>query len=419
MRSIWAPRKAWCDSKDFYDSDEVELKRFQKDWVMVRDMGLAKLVAKADDDGDLDLNGDGESDELEEVYAVLWDWHDLIFLVFSFYATTGGEVNWLMLNQWTEFVMDCKIIQKKSQYCKKPDFDLLFITVDAACTKYWERLIDKAKREKAGAVSGRSEQKKALSRVEFCFALVHIAVNRYVKTGELSDVSEALHKLLTHVESRLDSALLVDPNVFRREYCYTTDVNAILIKYDNSLGALYAALAGGVNALTGGFNATLLSLYEWITFMRALEMIQADVTERDALLCFTFSRMAVIDGSSMKGNGRETQLPFEGFLEAIVRLSALKALPTDEEVESAGVKDAFEYLAQLRAKDVEEYNDMLMKRSSPMGAEPPQPIHRCVEHTIRIIIRTIEANTAGDDNLRLTTTEIALWMKKNDLGVTK
>ena len=46
--------------------------------------------------------------------------------------------------------------------------------------------------------------------------------------------------------------------------------------------------------------------------VRALDMIGADLTERDATLCFVWSRMLVVDGWTEAGHLRESDLPFEG-----------------------------------------------------------------------------------------------------------
>ena len=45
--------------------------------------------------------------------------------------------------------------------------------------------------------------------------------------------------------------------------------------------------------------------------------------------------MCVIDAQSIVGRIKEMHLPFEGFLEAVCRVAAIKALPTDTEVEAA------------------------------------------------------------------------------------
>ena len=55
----------------------------------------------------------------------------------------------------------------------------------------------------------------------------------------------------------------------------------------------------------------------------------------------------------MAGRIKETHLPFEGFMEALVRLSGLKALPTDAEIQAAECTTAAEYIAKLRADDEE------------------------------------------------------------------
>ena len=92
---------------------------------------------------------------------------------------------------------------------------------------------------------------------------------------------------------------------------------------------------------------------------------------------------------------------FEGFLEALCRLSGLKALPTDEEITKAGCSHAGSYMAKLRIEDEETYEKIMEERSTPWSERftPPQPMARLVEHTICMIIYKIEAETSGSDNL--------------------
>ena len=91
-----------------------------------------------------------------------------------------------------------------------------------------------------------------------------------------------------------------------------------------------------------------------------------------------------------RGHVKESNLPFEGFLEALCRLASMKSLPTDEEIERAKCRDAAEYLEKLHDYDIAKYNDLMESRATPWGETPIQPIERCVAHLLCIIIRAIE-----------------------------
>jgi hypothetical protein len=95
-----------------------------------------------------------------------------------------------------------------------------------------------------------------------------------------------------------------------------------------------------IPAGTSKSAAALLSITEWKELLKGLGLIGLDITERDARLCFACSRMAVIDGTTTRGMAKENNLPFEGFLEALCRLSMLKSLPTDAELQQYDCSDA-------------------------------------------------------------------------------
>ena len=133
---------------------------------------------------------------------------------------------------------------------------------------------------------------------------------------------------------------------------YEPAVVAVLARHEVSLKNLFAVAAGGEPSLSASAGR-LLSLEEWRALLKSLEFIGKDVTERDARLCFACSRMAVIDSRTQKGNDKENNLPFEGFLEALCRLSMLKALPSDEELEETGCADAGIFLQRLQEGTLE------------------------------------------------------------------
>jgi len=68
-----------------------------------------------------------------------------------------------------------------------------------------------------------------------------------------------------------------------------------------------------------------------------------ELSLRRVNLIFGQSRMLVISESSTKRSSQLTQLSFEGFLEAMVRLALIKALPSDKEMRRHG----FQYPGEL------------------------------------------------------------------------
>ena len=147
-KSIFAPRAGWCDSKALLDSEDVEKQRISNDVWRACAMGLEKLVSKR--------GGDDELQDVEEVRChsiasglprdcsvrcrlitcrlrrrqVMWECRELFVAVFTYYASTGTDVKFLFLNQWSQFVDDCRLADNRSKTLRKSDLDRLFIAVD-------------------------------------------------------------------------------------------------------------------------------------------------------------------------------------------------------------------------------------------------------------------------------------------------
>jgi len=257
-------------------------------------------------------------------------------------------------------------------------------------------------------------------------AVVLLAINKYVLPGVVIDVSDALHRLIWRdLTPRLNAASdeqgggggaspIFEPNEFREEHMYTEAVDLVLRAHEKSLRALFSVISDVKRARTDPLP--LLSLEGWRAFLRAVELLGADITERDAALCFSWSRMAVSERRTERGQRHESCLPFEGFLEALCRIAALKALPTDEEIANAGHAHAGTYMIELRTKPGGVFEEMLRTRSVGWGEEPVEPLARCVAHLLEILIYTVEAETQGADNLQVTAKEALLWAQAARLG---
>jgi hypothetical protein len=306
-----------------------------------------------------------------------------------------------------QFVSDFKIADKRSKFLKRADLDRLFVAVDAQAAML-------AKQSKGEM----RQQLKVIGRVEFLMALVLVAIKRYVKTGLLDDVSEAVHKFLdVDLAPLADRRLIVDSNSFRRQFAYKEAETTILLQHESSLRATFDALTAACYFP----SKSLLTLDIWLHFLRAVCIIGVDVSQRDATLAFAASRMAVVNTQTDRGWFHDTHLPFEGFCEALCRMAVLKALPTAEEIASApedalwARKDAGSYFKWLHAEDEERYEAILRERGKPWGAEPSQSLAWRVDALLSIVFRNMEEESQGKDNMLVTRKEADGWARANGM----
>ena len=98
--SIWAPRKRWCDAHDYYDTEHVRRRMFETDFERAVSLSaLDKFIARNDDDHGADADGDGRMDEIDEVRDVLWEYHELLTMVFDYFAACGTSKDVFHINQ--------------------------------------------------------------------------------------------------------------------------------------------------------------------------------------------------------------------------------------------------------------------------------------------------------------------------------
>ena len=515
-KSIWAPRKPWCDAKAYFDTDSILERQLEHDWRRALHLGVLKSIMRHDDAAAQDDDGDGVPDEATDVCLVLWQHRRVWRNVFSFYCgqTAGGTMNTssarsrtlqprlqrtpcathpltalfaaaVTFNSWLQFVQDASlVVDKKGSYCRKSDFDTLFIEVNNL-----EKATAKSRRPESptgggrpglqrqkttvvpvltpASPSGAQAAKRAnppgeapsdeaiafnltkvalstqllaepsdsgkggggeaeLKRYEFLVALVRIAINRYVRTGEMSDVSDAVERLLDiDIVPRIGGKV-PPPDHFRRNYAYTQECNDTLVRHEGSLRAIFDQLV----FLSRGEKAATIPVKWWMLLMRSTGFVDIDLSVREANLAFAWSRMAVADGESARGRLKETTLPFEGFIEAICRVSTLKALPSTEQVVAASegrdpvftkkgvpegaIRDAGEWICQLRKSDPDKYSEFVTTSGTrtEWGQAPRgEPFHVRLQHTILLLVRTIELQAFekfGDGTL--TTKEIRRWV---------
>ena len=124
------------------------------------------------------------------------------------------------------------------------------------------------------------------------------------------------------------------------------------------------------------------------------ELLDAEFTNREAAIIFCWSRMLVVD--EFKHRTKFTNMTFEDFLEALVRMATMKALPGQQELEDAGYADAGLYLLEMKANgdaglDGYTYEEWLAEDRHKAGwdMEPSEPMAFLVRQLITLLIRAV------------------------------
>ena len=326
--SIWAPRLKYCDSRAFFDTPACTHDQLLLDWRRALNRGVGKVIARADDGGEGDA-----ADEVEETLEVLLEYRDLLRSLFDFYASVGSSDVFVQmkLNGYTQFVGDFDLCDPSNMHTKKSAWDQLFVAIDAA-----PRASDEPE------LAEPFNNKKMLSFSDFLQVVVRGAVNRYVLSKAEADVSDAVLRLLEHdVLPRVREAplchYLVPPNAFR-PLIYVEAVDSVLRSHEASLRLIYEQLCAlkPVTMEHGGLANKLVGYPDYMRFLRLVNLVNADISERDGELCFVWCRMRTINEQRPKDRIKMMHIHFVDFLEALCRLSQIKALPTDEELKGAG-----------------------------------------------------------------------------------
>ena len=101
--------------------------------------------------------------------------------------------------------------------------------------------------------------------------------------------------------------------------------------------------------------------------------------------------------------------------QALCRIAGLKALPTDEEIATTPHGNAGTYLLHLATDDPNALERLKQTRAAQWGSPPlQQPLERCVEHLIHILIVVIQGGLQ-----RLSIDELSLTDRQTRKGFIK
>mmetsp|Transcript_61441 Transcript_61441/g.121547 ORF Transcript_61441/g.121547 Transcript_61441/m.121547 type:complete len:521 (-) Transcript_61441:274-1836(-) len=486
--------------RDFVDHEDVLFERFACDWQGMLRLGVAKMVGKYHA---LDAEA-----VLDEVGAVLLFHHMLTSLAWTAFAdavyASGSDVRCgVKLNQgWKAFTEECNIWSGMSEKDAACANSLIFMEVDRtdrmtsaaisiqtkfragfsarrvagqSClaldapgageaasrgggkelTAKQQTNLKAASRAGLALAADPSQEltKKAdnqLNRIEFGCAIVKVAIERFIKSKELSNVGDAVGALFgSCIQPALEiptagreQPRLPHPDTFRFAVCYTRMMSEALAAKAPSLRVIFAGLAqltfetarsAGVKVPKPGENKTTdrgamqrikvsgcVSYHFWRKF---LEPLFPTIELRKVTLCFVYSLMAVIDGRSPEGSIKEQHLTFDSFLEALVRLATRLPLPTDAQIAASVFAHAGSYMAALEATDPDRLTLMAAEQDCEWGGTPDEVqagnMPQRMTHLVDVIVHKIRQSTGNDADAPLATltrSELRHWTLGNVQG---
>lgn len=390
-KSIWKPRKAWAESRDYHETEAFLRSCLELDW--------EQCLVSHNTRGFL-MKQDESAHCLSACFDVLWDNAELIYSIYDFYSTLGStdDIFHINLNAFKALIDDCDIYVPGSKTCNLTAFDQLFILVNAGT--------DEAGMQKKG---------RMLDRREWIEMLVRMAVLRFVSTGEFTSVPAALRQLINFkFLPNVNRHAIYDRRMYRNEHCYIQDVDDILQSYKESLMAIFTIYARGEGHVGDKMDdLKILSYVEWKDLVKEFKLIGNDFTTTEQDLAFTWSRMRVLDDRKLASRRKVHQICFEDFLEVIVHCACFMCLPTDMQIYEHGFEDAGAMILTLRNDRPAEYAAFLSQNMRRSDEPLNQPIFRLVDHMCTLMIRTVMQEAKDVTDLEgLTLEHMVLFRKK-------
>jgi hypothetical protein len=239
---------------------------------------------------------------------------------------------------------------------------------------------------------------RAFNRQEFVQALVRIAIAKYVICGRIPDISDACEQLMrVDLGGRLPPEALQNSNTFRLRCCYTEKVDQALLRHMTSLRKLYKHYSQVNQNLSDVLNSMqLMSVGEWMCVCDHLGLFATEqITPTQARLIFMWSRHRAVDDYSDESEIRLRHMFFEDFMEGMLRVATMMALPNDDDLSAMRCKDAGEYLLAMQETSPNEFKNFVKTRRQDWDKPPRQAVGRCFQHLMDYTVRLIERSVGS------------------------
>ena len=388
--TFWNARKGpgprACDAQDYFDNKSLMALAFEVDWSTTTGASALESGMKERAFGSRRLL----ENEVLQIRSILNEWYPLLLRIFTFYCIYGADITnnvtgishagLLQLIDDAALGLDTPG-NRKARHAKRlgeQGWELLWIAVNESTKSRSQRSYN---------------SNTLLTRGEFCELIVRAVIGNDPQPGDTSrGLQELCEDLLSFLSVRPHApSILHDADAFRRTYCYRREVCAVLDHHEETLKNIfnvYAHHGAGQADLNG--KSDMLSCEEWYALVRDLGFVK-ELGYKAGYLTFARSRMLVIDETTRKSQiGQLTQLTYEGFAEAIVRLAVIKALPTDKEMKKSGFQYPGEYLGALLAQGVPFYDAWLDTARRKQQKGRSDPIWRRLDTFILLVVSIMQ-----------------------------
>jgi len=382
--SIWKPRKKSCDAKDYIDNKACLREMSRKDW-----MGTSGAnQANGRSFGSKALGASPEV--LMEIQQMLENWFPMLQRVFNYYSHVGADVSnningmshaglVIMLGEsGLGLSPDDESGKQYARHAKtlgEDGFDLLWISVNASTLSKSQSSYNSNER---------------LTRAEFLEILVRAAIDDKDVADMPRCVNEICEDLVDFLTQKPHAGLVFhDSSSWRKQHLYLPETCAVLEHHDETLRNIFKIYAGDIVQSAKAGSSKLMGPDEFFSLLQDLGIVK-EIGVRRSYLVFVHSRMGVIDESTRKGQEVQTQLSYEGFLEAIVRVAVLKTLPNDREMKQRGFAFPGEYLGAMMDQGAFVYNAWVQKTQRAMRQRKVDSIWRRIDMFVLLLISIVQ-----------------------------
>ena len=358
--SVFANRIEEADSGSYYD-DEVLRDMLMCDWERLTEQAVVRdYIARRHMEGDAYGSEAKTKLLLNKILDELMPHRAHIYNTFDFYAVmgSGSDITQIQLNQFTDLLDDCNIPDKASVSCNRAALDRIFIATNR----------EDDQDDQTADVNDDS----SLMRFEFLEIFVRIAIAKYIESGQSNDAVTSVRKLMAeHFAPNKGegscNALIDDASKFRKSHVYQESTDDVLRE---NLGVLKKIFKGYTRDGDRG-----MIVKEFIYMLRDMDFLNSDFTQREAKLAFVWSKVRVID--EVASRSKIMLMSFLDFLECLLRLSQLKNMPSQEDLQKMATMRVIKlptYLAYLKASVGGKQNKLIHRPSNEWGAPATRPM---------------------------------------------